>query len=124
MGPLRTRFPICEMGCHHLPHKVVRNTFQHAGHAAEPNTQHTLSQGPTHVGSGSSRSLLRAQPFWDTDLGPATQQIPGPSPPRGQGQPGLPTPSFLLGTNHVQTQLAPEDSACAHWQKLLALCVD
>lgn len=49
MGPLRARFPICEMGCHHLPHKVVRNPFQHAGHAAELNKQHTLSQGPTHM---------------------------------------------------------------------------
>ena len=49
MGPLGAHFPIYEMGCHHLPHKVMRNIFQHAGHAAELDKQRTLSQGSTHV---------------------------------------------------------------------------
>lgn len=124
MGPLGAHFPIYEMGCHHLPHKVMRNIFQHAGHAAELDKQHTLSQGSTHV-----CALTPPGPF--LGLSPSgTQTLV--LPPSGSLLPAhlgdkdsLACPRiFLLGTDHFQTWLAPEDSACAHYQKLLALCVN
>lgn len=93
----------------------MRNIFQHAGHAAELNKQHTLSQGPTHMWAltpPGSFLGLRTSGTQTFVLPPSRSLVPAHL--GDKDSLACPHHIFLLGTDHFQTWLAPEDSACVN----------